>query len=167
MTRSPAVNRRQPGPSLDNLSARLVACDHALVPFRPFSQMLTIDGANVRSADGGGLHAQQHLAPAWLWHGVRCEFPQCCCREAPLLAFQSRFSRSIASSTFPPCAHHAGVMIPFSSQRSCHDWSGFHRKTWPLINRHLRSMSGNPLHFLASLADLPPLHADSPHSCAD
>src|SRR3569623_1219274 len=33
-------------------ACRLVPCDHALVAFRTFTQMLVIDRADVRSADG-------------------------------------------------------------------------------------------------------------------
>jgi hypothetical protein len=58
------LKRRQPGPVGDDLAARLVAGDHALVAFGPFAEMLVIDAANVGAADGGGLHAQQNFAVA-------------------------------------------------------------------------------------------------------
>src|SRR5664279_1517090 len=37
-------------------------------------------------------------------------------------------------------SNHGGVISPFMSQRSCHDCPSFHRNTWPLISRQLRSM---------------------------
>jgi hypothetical protein len=36
---------------------------------------------------------------------------------------------------------YGGVISPFMSQRSSQVWPSFHRKTWPLIKRQLRSMA--------------------------
>ena len=80
MTRSPTPKRRQPGPAFDDLAARLVAGDHALVAFGALAQVLVIDAADVGAADGGGLHAQQHFAVARLRNGhLVLQFARCCC----------------------------------------------------------------------------------------
>ena len=52
------------GAGLHDLAAGLVACHHALVTFRTLAQMLVINAADVRAADGGRLHAKQHFAVA-------------------------------------------------------------------------------------------------------
>ena len=52
----------------DDLPARLVAGNHSLVALGALPQMLVIDAANIRTADCGGLHAQQHLAMPWSGH---------------------------------------------------------------------------------------------------
>jgi hypothetical protein len=52
------------GPRFHDLAARFVARDDALVAFRSLAQVLVINAADVRPADGGGLHAQQHFAVA-------------------------------------------------------------------------------------------------------
>ena len=54
------------GAGLHDLPARLVPGDHSLVAFRPLAQMLVINAADIRAADGGGLHAQQHFAVSGL-----------------------------------------------------------------------------------------------------
>ena len=59
---------------LHNLAAWLVARHHTLVAFGAFAQMLVIDGANVGTADGGGLDAQQNLAMARRGHGHGAHF---------------------------------------------------------------------------------------------
>src|SRR5947207_892462 len=46
----------------DDLSRRLVSGDHALVAFRAFSEMLAIDSANIRAANGRSFHGEKHLA---------------------------------------------------------------------------------------------------------
>ena len=38
-------------------------------------------------------------------------------------------------------SNQGGVISPFISQRSSHDWPSFHRNTWPLISRQFRSMA--------------------------
>ena len=55
----------------DDLAARLVPGDHALVAFGALAQVLVIDAANIGAADGGGLHAQQNFAVARLRHRHR------------------------------------------------------------------------------------------------
>jgi hypothetical protein len=53
----------------DNLAAWFVACDYSLVTFRPLAEMLVIDAANIRAADGRSFHAQQDFPVAWGRHG--------------------------------------------------------------------------------------------------
>ena len=65
-TRSPALNRLQPGPDLDDLAARLVPGDHPLVALGALAQVLAVDGPDVAAADRRRLHLHQHLAVARL-----------------------------------------------------------------------------------------------------
>jgi hypothetical protein len=48
-------------PGSDDLTRGLVAGDDTLVAFRTFAQVLVIDGANVRTADGGSFDREKHL----------------------------------------------------------------------------------------------------------
>jgi hypothetical protein len=104
---------------LDDLPARLVAGHHALVAFRTLAQVLVIDAADVRAADGGRLHAKQHFAVAG--H-----------RNGHLL----QFDRAVAGEV---CAFHC-LIAPSRSQRSSQVWSCFHKKTCPLMRRQFLSM---------------------------
>ena len=47
----------------------------------------------------------------------------------------------VRSRRGPGRRSYGGVMVPSRSQRSSHRWPAFHRKTWPLISRQLRSMA--------------------------
>ena len=46
----------------------------------------------------------------------------------------------VRSRRGPRRRSYGGVMVPSRSQRSSQRWPAFQRKTWPLINRQLRSM---------------------------
>ena len=107
------------GTGLDDLAARFVTGHHALVALGALAQMLVIDAADVRTADGGRLHAEQHFAVA---------------RDRDGHLFQ--FDGAVAGKE---CACHCGI-TPFTSQRSSQVWSCFHKKTCPLIRRQLRSI---------------------------
>ena len=62
------------GAGLDDLAGGLVPGDHALVAFGTLAQMLVIDAADVRAADGGRLHAKQHFAVAGRRNGHLFQF---------------------------------------------------------------------------------------------
>jgi hypothetical protein len=47
-----ALETTATGAGLNNLAAWFVAGDHALVSFRPLTEMLVINGADIRSANG-------------------------------------------------------------------------------------------------------------------
>ena len=49
---------------LHDLAARLMAGHHALIAFRPLAQVLMVDGADIRAANGGGFHANQYFTAA-------------------------------------------------------------------------------------------------------
>jgi hypothetical protein len=53
-----------PRPGGNYLPAGFMACNDALVAFRAFAQMLTVDGPYVGSADGRAFYPQQNLAMA-------------------------------------------------------------------------------------------------------
>ena len=74
MTRSPDAEAAAAGAGLDDLSARLVPGDHALVAFGALAKMLVIDAANVGAADGGRLHAEQNFAVAGFGDGDFAQF---------------------------------------------------------------------------------------------
>lgn len=61
-------------PDLFDPAARLVACDHALVALRAFSQVLPVNGPDIAPADGGCLHPHQYLAPSRLRNRILPEF---------------------------------------------------------------------------------------------
>ena len=68
------------GTGLHDLAARLVPRDHALVAFGTLAQVLVVNAADIRAADGGGLHAKQHFAVAGLGNRDLPQAPRCCCR---------------------------------------------------------------------------------------
>src|SRR5690606_23185746 len=70
------------GTDLDDLTARFVACDHpGLIALRPPTQMLMIDAADVRTADGRGLHADQHFAMTRHRNIERAQFHRAVARQ--------------------------------------------------------------------------------------
>ena len=74
------------GAGLDDLAAGLVAGDHALVAFGTLAQMLVIDAADVGTADGRGLHAEQHFAVARRRERAPPSARRCCCRAGTRLS---------------------------------------------------------------------------------
>src|ERR1035438_3467176 len=62
------------GPRLDDLPGGFVAGHHSLVAFRTLAQMLVIDAADIRTADGGRFHAKQHFAVAGRRNGHLFQF---------------------------------------------------------------------------------------------
>src|ERR1035441_7568606 len=72
---------------LDDLPARFVTGHHALIAFRTLAQVLVIDAAYVRTADGGGLHAEQHFAVAGHRHGHFLQFDRAVAGEVRAFHF--------------------------------------------------------------------------------
>ena len=90
-----------------------------------------VDAPDIRPANGGGLHPQQHLAVARLGNG---HFPQ--------------YGRAVAGQEGPlHCSGHCAIS-PFGSHRSSQLWSCLHRNTWPLIRRQFLSMPAIAAHLL-------------------
>src|SRR5215471_9143279 len=106
------------GTGLDNLPARLVARDHALVALRTLAEMLVIDTPDIRPANRRRLHAQQHFAVAGRGHGNFLQLDGA-------VAGQVRASHCL--------------ITPSRSQRSSQLCPAFHKNTWPLMRRQFRS----------------------------
>src|SRR5271165_3708458 len=108
------------GADLDDLAAGLVAGDHSLVAFGALAQVLMVDAADVGTADGGSLHAEEHLSVAGNRNGYVSQFHGA-------VAGQKRASHDL--------------ITPSRSHKSSQVWSFFHRNTCPLMRRQLRSMA--------------------------
>jgi hypothetical protein len=65
----------------DDLPARLVSGDDALVALRAFAKMLMVDAPDVGAADGGGFDAQENFSAARTGHGVFAEPGRAIARE--------------------------------------------------------------------------------------
>ena len=101
------------GADLDDLAARLVAGDHALVAFGALAEMLVVNAADVGAADGGGLHAQQNFAVAGRGARATRAVRRCCCRGGWRLAFVGDGCVMVMNSM-----DYVGVISPSRSQRS-------------------------------------------------
>ena len=55
------------GTGRNDLACRLMPCDYALITFRAFAQVLVIDCADIRSADGRSLDGEENFAMARFW----------------------------------------------------------------------------------------------------
>ena len=134
------------GARLDDLAARLVAGDHALVAFRAFAQVLVIDAADVRAADGGRLHAQQHFAVARLGDGHFFQFDRAVAGQDMRL---SLFDHSVeVPEIFPGLVLFPEEHLPFDEAAVPVD-------------------GGDGRHIGGGQRRARPRLADSPGSCAD
>jgi hypothetical protein len=50
----------------DDLTARFVPGNHALIALRPFAQMLVVNTSNIRAAYSGGFHEEKDFSMPWL-----------------------------------------------------------------------------------------------------
>jgi hypothetical protein len=57
-----------PGATLNYFTGRFMPGHYVLIPFRSYAQMLTINTADVRSADSRIFSGKQNLPMAGHWH---------------------------------------------------------------------------------------------------
>ena len=95
-------------------------------------KMLVVNTADIRAADGRGLHPDENLAvPRWV-HAIFTE-PRCAVARENGTPHGVGDGYSHISQIY--CA-----MTPSRSQRSSQPFAHFHRNTCPLMSRQLRSI---------------------------
>src|SRR5208337_797370 len=117
-------------PHLDDLPARLVTRDHALVALGALAQMLAVDRPDVAAANGRGLHPHQNLAVAGFGDRVFLELDGAVARQDDARhGCSSRGRICYAHELVHPSRFQGGVISPPGSHRSSHLWPSFHRNT--------------------------------------
>ncbi len=98
-----ALEASAPRPLSHNLPAWLVAGDHALVAFRPLAEMLVINAANVGTADGGRLDAQQNFSMPRQPAQAQCASLRWSCRAKTPRSSSRSWRSSLPSITVGSC----------------------------------------------------------------